>query len=79
MSHPTALEIGSLLPNWKKTDAGSLNFADALTRSCNTWFYQCGMKVGGKVITDYCAWLGSARAPAFPSAASRGRVMNDDT
>ena len=26
----------------RKTDGGMLNFADALTQSCNTWFYQVG-------------------------------------
>jgi penicillin-binding protein 2 len=79
-SCPAALEIGNLtFRNWKKSDAGSLNFADALTQSCNTWFYQCGMKIGGKVITDYCSWVGLGAKTGIPLAAeAEGRVMNDE-
>jgi penicillin-binding protein 2 len=77
---PPALEIGNLtFRNWKKTDAGSLNFADALTQSCNTWFYQCGMKIGGSVINDYAARLGLGMRTGLPlSAEAEGRVMNDE-
>lgn len=77
---PSAMTIGNLVfRNWKKTDAGSLNFADALTQSCNTWFYQCGMKIGGRVITDYCSWIGLGAKTGIPLAAeAEGRVMNDE-
>jgi penicillin-binding protein 2 len=52
---PPALQIGDhLFHNWKKEERGQLNFAEALEQSCNTWFYQVGMKIGGKLITD-CA------------------------
>jgi penicillin-binding protein 2 len=52
---PPALQIGDhLFHNWKKEERGQLNFAEALEQSCNTWFYQVGMKMGGKLITD-CA------------------------
>ena len=52
---PPALQIGDhLFHNWKKEERGQLNFAEALEQSCNTWFYQVGMKIGGKLNTD-CA------------------------
>jgi penicillin-binding protein 2 len=79
-SCPHALEIGGLtFRNWKKTDAGMLNFAEALTQSCNTWFYQCGIKLGGKLITDYTARLGLGMRTGIPlNGEAEGRVMNDD-
>ena len=48
------MEIGHMtFKNWKKTGAGSLNFADALTQSCDTWFYQVGIKTGSyKILAD---------------------------
>src|SRR6266496_2419798 len=40
-----AIEIGNLtFHNWKKGDRGALNFVQALTESCDTWFYQVGIK-----------------------------------
>jgi penicillin-binding protein 2 len=79
-SCPTSLEIGGItFRNWKKSDAGSLNFAEALTQSCNTWFYQCGMKIGGKLIADYTARLGLGMRTGIPlNGEAEGRVMNDD-
>jgi penicillin-binding protein 2 len=79
-SCPPSLEVGGLtFRNWKKADAGSLNFAEALTQSCNTWFYQCGMKIGGKLITDYAARLGLGQRTGIPlNGEAEGRVMTDD-
>lgn len=77
---PSALEIGRLtFHNWKRSDAGSLNFADALTQSCNTWFYQCGMKIGGRVIGDYCVKLGLGSKTGIPLAGeAEGRIPTDE-
>lgn len=77
---PPAFEVGNLVfRNWKKTDQGSLNFSDALIQSCNTWFYQCGIKIGGRLITDYCAQLGLGMKTGIPLAAeAEGRVMSDE-
>ncbi|MEA3206953.1 MAG: penicillin-binding protein 2 [Chthoniobacter sp.] len=79
-SCPASLEIGNLtFRNWKKSDAGSLTFADALTQSCNTWFYQCGMKIGARVITEHAARLGLGMRTGIPlNGEAEGRVMNDD-
>ena len=47
----SALEIGNMVfRNWKKSDAGELNFRQALEQSCNTWFYQAGQKIGARVV-----------------------------
>lgn len=79
-SCPPSLEIGGLtFRNWKKSDAGSLDFAEALTQSCNTWFYQAGQRIGGKLITDYAARLGLGQRTGIPlNGEAEGRVMTDD-
>lgn len=79
-SCPPSLEIGGItFRNWKKSDAGSLNFAEALTQSCNTWFYQCGMRVGARIINDYATRLGLGMRVGIPlNGEAEGRVMNDD-
>ena len=79
-SCPPALSIGNLtFRNWKKTHGGSLNFADALTQSCNTWFYQVGMKIGGRVIGDYSTQLGLGAKTGIPlNAESEGRIPTDE-
>ncbi len=77
---PPSLEIGGLtFRNWKKSDAGSLDFAEALTQSCNTWFYQAGQRIGPKLITDYAARLGLGQRTGIPlNGEADGRVMNDE-
>src|SRR5947207_1033343 len=54
-----AIEIGNLtFHNWKKGDRGALNFVQALTESCDTWFYQVGIKTGAEPIIDWATTLG---------------------
>ena len=79
-SCPPSMEIGNLtFRNWKKTDSGSLNFVDALTQSCDTWFYQVGMKIGSKPIIDYSLRLGLGVRTGIPLAAEAGGLIpNDD-
>ncbi len=39
-----SMNVGNVtFRNWKKTYRGSLNFTQALTESCDTWFYQVGI------------------------------------
>ena len=37
---------------------GALNFVEALTESCDTWFYQVGIKTGAEPIIDWALRLG---------------------
>ena len=42
-----AMDVGNTtFHNWKHSDRGSLNFVQALTESCDTWFYQVGIATG---------------------------------
>ncbi len=79
-SCPPALEIGNLtFKNWKKDDAGSLTFVGALTQSCNTWFYQVGMKLGSRMISDYAQRLGLGSRTGIPlKSETEGRIPNDE-
>ena len=74
------MEIGNLtFRNWKKDHAGDLNFADALTQSCNTYFYQVGLKIGGKPIVETTAKLGLGMRTGIPLAAeTSGRIPSDE-
>jgi penicillin-binding protein 2 len=73
------MQIGNLtFRNWKKTDAGSLNFADALTQSCDTWFYQVGMKIGAKPIVDYAQQCGMGVKTGLPLVAEADGLLPTD-
>ncbi len=79
-SCPGALKIGGLtFRNWKSSHAGSLDFADALTQSCNTWFYQVGMKIGGVTMADYSQRFGLGQKTGIPlNAESAGSIPTDE-
>ncbi len=72
-------QIGDrIFHNWKKTNTGSLNFAEALEQSCNTWFYQAGLKMGAEVISDYAASVGFGEKTGIPvPEESAGLVPTD--
>ena len=64
-------QIGNVtFHNWKKTDRGALNFVQALTESCDTWFYQVGIKTGAEPIIDWALKTG-LRCEMRNSAARR--------
>ncbi|MEP6698870.1 MAG: penicillin-binding protein 2 [Verrucomicrobiota bacterium] len=74
-----ALQIGNLtFHNWKKTGRGSMNFVQALTESCDTWFYQAGIKTGAEQILDWAQQLGFGAKCGIPLRGEvEGRVPND--
>ncbi len=75
-----AIEIGNLtFHNWKKGDRGALNFVQALTESCDTWFYQVGIKTGAEPILDWAIKLGFGAKSGIPlRGEAEGRVPNDE-
>ncbi|MGA7215682.1 MAG: penicillin-binding protein 2 [Terrimicrobiaceae bacterium] len=77
---PTDITIGDhTFKNWKKKGAGSLNFVQALTQSCNTWFYQVALKIGADPIIDYAHRLGLGKRTAIPIyAENEGNIPTDD-
>lgn len=77
---PAVMVIGNTpMRNHRKTDAGSMNFVDALTTSCNTWFYQVGIKTGSRHLVDYSTRLGFGRRTGIPiGSETDGRVPTDE-
>ena len=77
---PSAMTIGDhTFKNWKKSGAGSLNFVEALTQSCNTWFYQVGLKIGADSIIEYAHRLGLGKRTGIPiHAENEGNIPTDD-
>ncbi|HJT44839.1 MAG TPA: penicillin-binding transpeptidase domain-containing protein, partial [Chthoniobacterales bacterium] len=75
-----AIQIGNLtFHNWKKGDQGAQNFVQALTESCDTWFYQVGIKIGAQPIIDWALKLGFGAKCGIPlRGEAEGRVPNDD-
>jgi penicillin-binding protein 2 len=75
-----AMDVGNTtFHNWKKTDRGSLDFVRALTESCDTWFYQVGIKTGAGPILEWAARLGFGAKCGIPlRAESEGRLPNDE-
>jgi penicillin-binding protein 2 len=79
-SCPTSFTVGNhVFRNWKKVDAGRLNFRQALTQSCNTWFYQAGLKMGADPIIDYSKLLGLGRRTGIPlRSEASGNIPDND-
>src|SRR5438105_3069395 len=75
-----AIQIGNLTyHNWKKGNRGALNFVQALTESCDTWFYQAGIKTGAEPIIDWALKLGFSAKCGIPlRGEAEGRVPNDE-
>jgi penicillin-binding protein 2 len=77
---PAVMEIGNLkFRNHRRSDSGSLNFAEALTQSCNTYFYKIGLKAGYRPIVDLCQRLGLGARTGIPIQAEEdGRLMTTE-
>jgi penicillin-binding protein 2 len=75
-----AIQIGNVtFHNWKKDDRGALNFVQALTESCDTWFYQVGIKTGSAPIIDWALKLGFGAKCGIPlRGEAEGRIPNDE-
>ena len=74
-----SIQIGNMVfHNWKKSGRGFLNFVQALTESCDTWFYQVGIKTGADPIIDWAQKLGFGAKTGIPIRGEvEGRVPND--
>ena len=79
-SCPTTFTVGDhTFKNWKKTSSGMLNFKQALTQSCNTWFYQVGIKIGAPPIIEYSQHVGLGRRTGIPvSSEVAGNIPTDE-
>ncbi len=64
---PVAITIGrTVFNNWNKNPEGSINVKRALARSCNTWFYQVGIKTGPNAFLNLARTLGYGSRTDLP-------------
>src|SRR5207244_13019160 len=75
-----AIQIGDVtFDNWKKDDRGALNCVQALTESCDTWFYQAGIKTGSAPIIEWALKLGFGAKCGIPlRGEAEGRIPDDE-
>jgi len=80
VSCPGGLQVGNFyFRNHRSGHSGNLTFSQALAQSCNTWFYQVGLKLGAEPIIEWAHALGLGRRTGIPLAAeSGGNIPNDD-
>ncbi len=77
---PAAMQIGNrTFHNWKKVGSGSLNFVQALTQSCDTYFYQVGIKTGSGPIIEWATKAGLGAKTGIPvNGEDSGRVPSEE-
>jgi penicillin-binding protein 2 len=76
---PASISVGrAVFNNWTKIPEGSINVKRALARSCNTWFYQVGIKVGASTFLNLARRLGYGECTGLPLIGETpGLVPND--
>ena len=74
-----AVQVGNVtFNNWKKVDRGFQNFVQAFTESCDTWFYQVGIKMGADPIIDWATRMGFGAKCGIPLRGEvEGRIPTD--
>jgi penicillin-binding protein 2 len=77
---PGGLQVGNFyFRNHRSGHSGNLTLAQALAQSCNTWFYQVGLKIGAAPIIEWAQALGLGKRTGIPlRAESRGNIPDDD-
>lgn len=78
-SCPTSYAVGNrVFHNWNKKGEGSMNVVAAITRSCNTWFYQAALATKAAPITEMADRLGFGKKTGLPLPAEAiGFVPSD--
>lgn len=80
VSCPGGLQVGNFyFRNHRSGHSGRLTLAQALAQSCNTWFYQVGLKIGAAPIIDWADAVGFGKRTGIPlRAESPGNIPTDD-
>ncbi len=77
---PAAIAIGNhVFNNWNKNPEGDIDVERAIARSCNTWFYQIGIRTGPSVFLSLSRRLGFGERSGLPLIGENpGLVPNDE-
>ncbi len=72
---PPSLEIdGRTFRNWNNEHEGNLDVRFALLRSSNTWFYQAGIRTGGRALLANARAFGFGASPDIELPTSSGNL-----
>lgn len=76
---PVVLIDGRPFKNWSSESEGMMDLRYALTRSCNTWFYQAAIQMGAYPIADVSRRFGLGIKPEIPlPAVAAGTIPDPD-
>jgi len=77
---PASFMVGNRsFANWKKVDLDDMDLRTAMAQSCNTWFYQVGLRTGSAPIIEYATLCGLGRRTGIPLASeATGRIPTDE-
>lgn len=75
---PNAWSVGNLvMRNWNKNGEGSMNVVGALTRSCNTWFYEVASNAGADAMSYMATRLGLGQKTGIPLNEAEGFIPSN--
>lgn len=75
---PNAWKIGNLtMRNWNIKGEGNMNVIGALTRSCNTWFYEVAIHAGADSMSYMANRLGMGQKTGIPLNDVAGFIPNN--
>jgi len=75
---PVAIKIGNhTFKNWSDTPEGEIGVKRAIARSCNTWFYQVGIKTGPMVFLNLAKRLGLGDKTGLPLIGETSGLVPD--
>lgn len=73
---PAAITLGNhTFNNWTKVPEGSIDVKRAIARSCNTWFYQVGIRVGPTAFLGLARQLGYGAPTGLPLVGETGGLV----
>jgi penicillin-binding protein 2 len=75
---PSAWNVGNLvMKNWNVKGEGSMNVVGALTRSCNTWFYEVASMAGADSMSYMATRLGLGQKTGIPLNEAEGFIPSN--
>jgi len=75
-----SLQIGNReFKCWKEEGHGRLDIVQAIAESCDVFFYQVGLRVGGDKIAQYARMLGLGKEPTISLPSRTGGLVPDST
>lgn len=75
---PNAWRVGNVtMRNWNKDGEGMMNVIGAITRSCNTWFYEVATSAGADSMSYMASRLGMGMKTGLPLDEAEGFIPNN--